>query len=255
MNEHVDNQSASALSGDGLFKAPLVSIIVTNFNYERFILECLESILAQTYERIECIVVDNCSTDGSVAVIRECIEKTRHKNMIRLLERDDNGGQMCAFKSGLQEAKGSFVVFVDADDTLFPDFVEAHVKAHLNATHPAALSCSNEIIIDEDGVVVSGSFRKLRPPMPLVQLDKDLPIFGTPVKTWLHDWSLAGQVAYNRPDSQLLYLAPSSNPTFEWIWTTTSAVMFRRSVLDLALTEHVGDIRICADFSSSAFAI
>ena len=103
----------------------LVSIIITCYNYEQYIEECLKSCINQTYPEIEIIVVDDCSTDNSSKIINEVMEKSgledekwsnyyNHKNM----------GYSYSKNRGIQEAKGDYITFIDADDCLVPESVE-----------------------------------------------------------------------------------------------------------------------------------
>lgn len=99
---------------------PLVSIIVNNYNYERYLAEAIESALNQYYPHIEVWVVDDGSTDGS----RQLIEK--YVPHVRPIYKQ-NGGQASAFNRGFQEAKGDLILFLDADDVLFPNAVQKGV--------------------------------------------------------------------------------------------------------------------------------
>jgi hypothetical protein len=90
---------------------PVVSIVVTNHNYGRFVAEAIDSALAQTHDRVEVIVVDDGSTDDSRAVI------ARYGGRIVVVLKE-NGGQASAFNAGFQRASGSAVIFLDADDVL-----------------------------------------------------------------------------------------------------------------------------------------
>lgn len=100
---------------------PLVSIIITVFNYEKFIGECIESCLAQTYEPIEIIVIDDCSTDDSVKIIQKYFYDKKINNPILCLQ---NYGYSFCKNVGIREAKGEFLVFIDADDMLTADSVK-----------------------------------------------------------------------------------------------------------------------------------
>jgi glycosyltransferase involved in cell wall biosynthesis len=101
---------------------PLVSVVIINYNYGRYLRECIESVLRQNYERMEVIVVDDGSTDESRAVIESyggricCSFKP-------------NGGVISATNYGFQLSRGSVVIFVDADDYLLPGAVNAHAEA------------------------------------------------------------------------------------------------------------------------------
>lgn len=92
---------------------PLVSIVITNYNYGRFIRSALDSALAQTYPNVEVIAVDDGSTDQS----RELIESygTRISSVFKR-----NGGQGSALNAGFAASRGDVVMFLDADDELRP---------------------------------------------------------------------------------------------------------------------------------------
>src|SRR5579871_1139663 len=99
---------------------PLVSIIIDNYNYGRFVQDALDSALGQTYPHKEVIVVDDGSTDDSRAVIR------RYAGRVRTLFKK-NGGQSSAFNAGLRLSRGEVICFLDADDTLHPRTLEQAV--------------------------------------------------------------------------------------------------------------------------------
>jgi glycosyltransferase involved in cell wall biosynthesis len=99
-----------------------VSIIITNFNYARFLTAAVESALGQTYPHCEVVVVDDGSTDGS----RELLQRFRERAILVLKA---NGGQASAFNAGLRAARGELIAFLDSDDALFPDAIETVVKA------------------------------------------------------------------------------------------------------------------------------
>ena len=96
---------------------PRASIVVTNHDYAQFVTDAVDSALAQTVADVEVIVVDDGSTDESLAVL------ARYRPLVRLIVRP-NGGQAAAFNSGWTVASGDVVVFLDADDLLEPDLVE-----------------------------------------------------------------------------------------------------------------------------------
>ena len=88
---------------------PLVSVIIPNFNYSNYLGQTIESVLAQTYDNIEILVVDDGSTDNSVEVAKQ------YSNKIRLICQS-NGGVSSARNEGIRNSRGSFVCFLDADD-------------------------------------------------------------------------------------------------------------------------------------------
>lgn len=116
-----------------MLKLPLVTFVVTSYNYEKYILKTIESIKAQTYKNIEIIVVDDCSTDKS----RELLEQISN---ITLIKNKKNIGQLASMMKGLELAQGQFVSFIDSDDVLLPDYAQNHIRVHLQ-TSVAFTSC------------------------------------------------------------------------------------------------------------------
>lgn len=99
---------------------PTVSIIIPIYNVETYLRECLDSVLTQTFTDWECIMVDDCSTDGSAAIARSFLKDPRFV----MLSHDRNRGQSAARNTALDVAKGRFISFADADDSLTPDNLE-----------------------------------------------------------------------------------------------------------------------------------
>ncbi|MGR5906428.1 glycosyltransferase family 2 protein [Bacillus paranthracis] len=89
-----------------------LSVIITNYNKEQYIAQCLQSVIEQTLKGIEIIVVDDGSTDNSMRVL-ERYEK-QHNNL--KVYRQQNAGVSAARNTGLQKANGEYVTFLDADD-------------------------------------------------------------------------------------------------------------------------------------------
>ena len=86
---------------------------------------CIESLLAQTVRDIEIVLVDDGSTDGSTVIARDYAQRDER---VRLIEQQ-HAGQSVARNIGLQQAKGDFIAFVDADDRLDADWCQRHLKA------------------------------------------------------------------------------------------------------------------------------
>jgi glycosyltransferase involved in cell wall biosynthesis len=107
--------------GEIMVKLP-VSIIINNYNYSQFLSEAIESALNQTYPNTEVIVVDDGSTDNSQEII-----KSYGTRIIPLLK--SNGGQASALNAGFEVSHGEIVIFLDADDYLFPHAAEQVVAA------------------------------------------------------------------------------------------------------------------------------
>jgi glycosyltransferase involved in cell wall biosynthesis len=122
---------------------PLVSVIITNFNYARFLEHAIESAIAQSYGPVEIIVVDDGSTDDSAAIIRGYGDR-----VIPVFKQ--NGGQASAFNAGLARSHGEIVIFLDADDVLLPDIVHRVTRAF--AANPTAAKVHYRMeMIDAEG--------------------------------------------------------------------------------------------------------
>lgn len=125
---------------------PLISIIVPTYNVEKYIRTCIESILAQTYRNIEVIIVNDGSTDQSLAVISDLI--CSHHN-IKVINQK-NQGVSVARNTGIDAATGKYIAFVDPDDKIKPDFVSSLYQ-----------------IADKTGAdIVRGSFRDFNGNIP-----------------------------------------------------------------------------------------
>ncbi len=99
-----------------------VSIVIDNYNYAAFVAKAIESALAQTHSDVEVIVVDDGSTDGSVEVINRFAER------ITLIAKP-NAGQGSAYNVGFARSTGEVVIFLDADDWLYPEAAACIVAA------------------------------------------------------------------------------------------------------------------------------
>ena len=102
-------------------EAPLVSIIVPVYNLETCVSSCLDSLLRQTWSPLEIILVNDGSTDRTAHILNAYA--ARHQN-IRVITRE-NAGVDAARYAGMDMAAGEYVMFVDGDDAIFPDSVEA----------------------------------------------------------------------------------------------------------------------------------
>jgi glycosyltransferase involved in cell wall biosynthesis len=127
---------------------PLVSIICLCHNHAPFVLECLESVVNQTYENIQLIVVDDASTDGSVSKIQQFL---KGKPEIPFLELKENVGNCRAFNLGLELAEGKYVVDLATDDVLFPDRIEKQVELFEQLPEDFGVIYSDAELIDSEG--------------------------------------------------------------------------------------------------------
>jgi glycosyltransferase involved in cell wall biosynthesis len=110
-------------------KAPVISVIVPCYNYANYIGDCLESLIAQTFKDWECIVVDDGSTDDSVAVIHQyCNKDSRIKCFTQI-----NSGPTVARNFGLKNSQGTYIQFLDADDKI--ESKKFEIQLHLFEKH------------------------------------------------------------------------------------------------------------------------
>lgn len=96
---------------------PTVSIIIPTYNYAQYIAEAINSALAQTYENIEILVIDDDSTDSTKQIVQEYKNKLRYYKVT-------HGGVSRARNFGVRKAKGEYIVFLDADDRLHNNYVQ-----------------------------------------------------------------------------------------------------------------------------------
>jgi glycosyltransferase involved in cell wall biosynthesis len=118
---------------------PLVSAIVPAHNAERFLAEAIESVLAQTYDAIECVVVDDGSTDRT-AVVAEA-----YGDSVRLVIQDQRGVS-AARNRGAAESRGRLLAFLDADDRWLPERVERQVRELDESPALEAVVCATQIV-------------------------------------------------------------------------------------------------------------
>lgn len=132
----------------------MISVIIPLYNKEAGVATALRSVLAQTYQNFEVIVVDDGSTDGSVAVV-----ETFNDQRIRLI-RQQNAGVSAARNRGIEEAKGEYVAFLDADDEWMPEYLET--QHNLTKKYPQCdVFVTNYEFHNEDEVVTYPYLRKL----------------------------------------------------------------------------------------------
>lgn len=103
------------------------SVVIPAYNAEQFISEAIDSVISQSYPNVECIVVDDGSTDGTVAVVKEYGEKVK-------LVCQENSERSAARNAGVRESCGEYISFLDADDYISPEKIALQLE--YLATHP-----------------------------------------------------------------------------------------------------------------------
>ena len=98
----------------------LISVIVPVYNASKYLDQCIESILTQTYKKLEIILIDDGSTDSSREI---CMNYRKRDTRIHFISQK-NGGSVAARKAGIEAANGKFIGFVDSDDYIEPNMFE-----------------------------------------------------------------------------------------------------------------------------------
>lgn len=136
---------------------PLVSILVPVYNVENYIHRCLESIINQSYENIEVIIVNDCSKDSSVKIINEILTKSKTNKIIKIINHDENLGLGGARLTGLKNTTGEWLMFVDGDDYLELDAVKKLVE-FANDSNPEMIVFGYNIVYSKKTVKVKSDF-------------------------------------------------------------------------------------------------
>ena len=104
-----------------------VSIIVPVYNVSQYIVKCLDSIYGQTYNNIELILVDDCGSDDSMTIVHDYLAS--HVSIdAHIISHKKNRGLSAARNSGMEKASGEYVYFLDSDDYITLDCIEALVR-------------------------------------------------------------------------------------------------------------------------------
>ncbi|HSH67844.1 MAG TPA: glycosyltransferase family 2 protein [Bacteroidia bacterium] len=131
-------------------KEVLVSVIIPCYNADRFVHETVSSVLAQSFQSFEIIIVDDGSTDNSAEIISQI-----HDSRIIFLKKE-NTGVSDSRNIGMSYASGEFILFLDADDIIPRDFIEKRVH-HLQANEQHGFCFSTILKIDESGKELTGN--------------------------------------------------------------------------------------------------
>ena len=123
---------------------PEVSIIVTNYNYGSYVQRCLRSVLNQNHVSHEVIVVDDCSTDNSIEMIKV------FEPDVRIFSTQKNSGVAAAANLGIKNSRGQFVIRVDADDYVHRDFIRVLLLGYeFFGTETEAISTDYQVVTPE----------------------------------------------------------------------------------------------------------
>ena len=130
---------------------PTVTVICLCYNQERFVRQCILSVLEQTYPNIQLIVIDDASLDNSVEVISDLVAEYPH---VRFIPLPENSGNCGAFNHALSFSHGDYIIDLAADDILLPDRIKKGVAAFTLAGDSFGVNFTDADWIKEDGSVV-----------------------------------------------------------------------------------------------------
>lgn len=134
-------------------KPGLVSVIVASYNHAEYLVQRMDSLINQTYQDIEILVIEDCSTDKSVEVLRNYESHPK----VKLIIREKNGGWVAVSNQGVEMSVGEFIIFANCDDSCDPQMIERLVEGmHKNPT--AGISYCRSLMIDEDGKSLGDDF-------------------------------------------------------------------------------------------------
>ena len=125
-----------------------VSIIIPIFNVAQFITRCLQSVAVQTYDDIECILVDDCGTDESMHIVEQFIHDYKGNINFRIVHHEQNRGISAARNTGIKTTDCDYIYFMDSDDAITPDCIET--LTNLAKKYPEANYIQGETISDSE---------------------------------------------------------------------------------------------------------
>jgi GT2 family glycosyltransferase len=130
------------------FYMKLVSIITPSFNQARYLEATIQSVLSQDYPRLEYIVIDGASTDGSVEIIK------KHENRLAYWVSEKDKGQADAINKGLASANGDIVAWLNSDDYYLPNAISSAVKV-FDENPDVVMAYGNMLTVDEQGRTIN----------------------------------------------------------------------------------------------------
>ncbi len=131
----------------------LVSVVVASYNHAEFLEQRMESLISQTYQDMEILAIDDCSTDNSVEILR----KYQSHPKVNLVVREKNSGWVTVSNQGIKMSTGEFVIFANCDDDCEPRMIARLVGAM--QTHPTAgIAFCRSLLIDEHDRLLGDDF-------------------------------------------------------------------------------------------------
>lgn len=123
-----------------------ISVVIPVYNVEAYLSKCLDSVCHQTFDDIEIICVNDCSSDNSAEILAAYAQKDRR---VKIITHDKNSGLSAARNTGLKKATGEFIYFLDSDDWIELDFLQKMYDA-ITLQNQKAVCCTNILSVTED---------------------------------------------------------------------------------------------------------
>lgn len=136
-------------------KRPRVSVIVPNYNYARYLEERIESILNQTYQDFELILLDDCSTDDSCSILERYASHPKVSHYIPNTQ--NSGSPFVQWEKGLSLARGEYVWIAEADDSCTPELLEA-LTSLLEDNQDVVIAYCGSVQINEEGTALAEDY-------------------------------------------------------------------------------------------------
>jgi glycosyltransferase involved in cell wall biosynthesis len=207
-NDIVDGLAGASKLDRNRWHSPLVSVVITHYNYSDHVEGALLSLLDQSHQNWECVVVDDESTPEHRERLEEIVA-TIDCPKIRIAQNARNLGQVASFYVGVDSTCGDFVVLLDPDDRYAETFIAEAVRAHLDDTFMCPQVSTDQYCVTEHGLT-TGTY------MGHLGLRRA-------------ELATAGVPAFVKaPAAELIFFPPWVN---NWLWSSTSAILFRRAVL------------------------
>lgn len=134
-------------------KHGLVSVVVPSYNYAKYLDQRMASLINQTYQNLEILIIDDCSTDNSVEVLRRYESHPK----VKLVIREQNGGWVVVNNQGIEMSSGEFVLFAQCDDDCDLRMVERLVDA-MKAYPTAGIAFCRSLLVNEQDRVLGNDF-------------------------------------------------------------------------------------------------
>jgi len=197
--------------------SPLVSVIIPNYNHERYLKQRIDSVLNQSYENFEVIILDDCSTDNSKDVINQYLQ---HPKVVKVEFNEQNSGSTFRqWEKGISYASGEFIWIAESDDVADLQFLEI-IEPHFDDPESVLVFTDCKIINENSEVLHEKN-------------------------SWIHDPTL--DIGYDRKVWQGKDFLNEYQRYRNFVSNASSAV-FRKSVLTKALLEEIQEYRYSGDW-------